>query len=129
MEHTTYFAYVAKNMLQITLSRQLNHLGTYFFFITKVFHFLLDVSLNFNISLACHYILFKFSASICNDNSSLYITLLWNPYFRLWIIPFWIFFTGSRVPSKASRWSVASSFYLQILIVDILNVALIALHV
>lgn len=32
MEHTTYFAYVAKNMLQITLSRQLNHLGTYFFF-------------------------------------------------------------------------------------------------
>lgn len=76
MEHTTYFAYVAKNMLQITLSRQLDHLGTYFFFITKVFHFLLDVSLNFNISLACHYILFKFSASICNDNSSLYITLL-----------------------------------------------------
>lgn len=73
MEHTTYFAYVAKNMLQITLSRQMNHLGTYFFFIT--IHFLLDVSLNLNISLACHYILFKFSASICNDNSSL-ITVL-----------------------------------------------------
>lgn len=45
------------------------------------------------------------------------------------LFPFEYFSSGSLVPAKAPRWSVASSFDLQIFNVDILNVVLPVLNV